>query len=136
MQKAAVSHTTDDKKSRDRRYLPCRRRLFCSVCILPRAIILRPDGTRTHENNHDSNIVSRDSDEHSPPPLPPTRIVSFLAHVCFRACAVLTQLSFDFSKRSPFPVYNYHQRGVNPNRALFPGDVVPADTGYDVFPDI
>jgi hypothetical protein len=55
--------------------------------------------------------------------------------MCFRACAVLTQLPFDFGKRSPFPVNNYDQRRANPNRAPLPGDVVPGDTEYDNFPD-
>jgi hypothetical protein len=115
----------------------CRAGAVFSVApsTLRRAIILRPEGKRKHENNHDCNIVSRDSDEHSPPPPPPTRIVSFLTHVCFRACAVLTQLSFDFGRRSPFPVDNYDQRGSNPNRAPLPGDVFPGDTLYDGFPD-
>jgi hypothetical protein len=53
----------------------------------------------------------------------------------FRACAVLTQLSFDFGKRSSFPVDNYDQRWANPNRAPLPGGVVQGDTEYDDFPD-
>ena len=50
--------------------------------------------------------------------------------MCFRACAVLTQLSFDFGKRSPFGVSNYDERWKDPSRAPLPGDVIPGDLDY------
>lgn len=45
--------------------------------------------------------------------------------MCFRACAVLTQLSFDFGKRGPFEVNNYDEGWQDPSRCPLPGDVIP-----------
>ena len=50
---------------------------------------------------------------------------------CFRACAILTQLSFDFGKRAPFEVNDYDEVWKNPLWAPLPGDVVPGDEDYD-----
>ena len=40
--------------------------------------------------------------------------------MCFRACAVLTQLSFVFGTRRPFSVENYDQRWADPSRCPLP----------------
>jgi len=50
--------------------------------------------------------------------------------MCFRACAVLTQLSFEFGKRVPFEVNNYDESWADPSRCPLPGDVVPGDADY------
>jgi len=50
--------------------------------------------------------------------------------MCFRACCVLTQLSFDFGKRAPYSVDNYDESWKDPSRAPLPGDLVPGDEGH------
>lgn len=50
--------------------------------------------------------------------------------MCFRACSVLTQLSFDFGKRGPFQVDNYDESWKDPSRAPLPGDLIPGDDAY------
>lgn len=50
--------------------------------------------------------------------------------MCFRACAVLTQLSFDYGKRSPFEVRNYDEKWADRSRAPLPGDIIPGDEEY------
>lgn len=42
--------------------------------------------------------------------------------MCFRACAVLTQLSFVHGTRRPFSVSNYDQRWANAERCPLPGE--------------
>jgi hypothetical protein len=49
--------------------------------------------------------------------------------MCFRACAVLTQLLFAHGTRRPFSVHNYNHRWANAERCPLPeeDDVAATD---------
>ena len=49
---------------------------------------------------------------------------------CFRACVVLTQLSFEFGNRKPFTVDNYDQRWAKEERAPVPGTIIRGDAEF------
>ena len=51
--------------------------------------------------------------------------------VCFRACAVLSQLSFELGKRSPFEVRNHNDKWRNRERCPVPGDIIPGDEEHE-----
>ena len=50
--------------------------------------------------------------------------------MCFCACAVLTQLFFEFGKQLTCEVNNYNEHWVNPSSCPLPGDVIPGVEEY------